>query len=29
MHKRGISEEQIRVMLVDTPRGILDHGSGY
>jgi phosphotriesterase-related protein len=29
MRKRGISEEQIRVMLVDTPRGILDHGSGY
>jgi phosphotriesterase-related protein len=29
MRERGISEEQIQTMLVDTPRRILDHGTGY
>jgi phosphotriesterase-related protein len=29
MRARGISDEQIRTMLVDTPRRILDHGAGY
>jgi phosphotriesterase-related protein len=29
MRARGISEDQINAMLVDTPRRILDHGPGY
>ncbi len=29
MRARGVSEEQIHTMLVDNPRRILDHGSGY
>ena len=29
MRARGISEEQIHTMLVDTPRRILDYGPGY
>ena len=29
MRARGVSEEQITAMLVDTPRRILDHGPGY
>jgi phosphotriesterase-related protein len=29
MRARGISEDQIRIMMVDTPRRILDHGPRY
>lgn len=29
LRARGVSEEQIHTMLVDTPRRILDHGPGY
>ncbi len=29
MRERGITDEQIATMLVDTPRRILDHGAGY
>jgi len=29
MRARGISEEQITAMMVDTPRRLLDHGPGY
>jgi len=29
MRERGVSEEQIQAMLVDTPRRILEHGPGY
>ncbi len=29
LRERGVSEEHIRAMLVDTPRRILDHGPGY
>jgi phosphotriesterase-related protein len=29
MRQRGLSEEQITAMMVDTPRRILDHGPGY
>ena len=29
MRERGISDEQITTMLVDVPRRLLDHGSGY
>jgi phosphotriesterase-related protein len=29
MRERGVSEEQIRTMLVDNPRRILEHGPGY
>ena len=29
MRERGVSDEQIRVMMVDVPRRILDHGPGY
>jgi phosphotriesterase-related protein len=29
MRERGVSEDHIRTMLVDTPRRILDHGPGY
>jgi phosphotriesterase-related protein len=29
LRDRGVSEEQIHIMLVDNPRRILDHGPGY
>jgi phosphotriesterase-related protein len=29
LRERGVSEDQIRTMLVDTPRRILDHGPAY
>jgi len=29
LRERGVSEQHIRAMLVDTPRRILDHGPGY
>ncbi|HAM02019.1 MAG TPA: phosphotriesterase-related protein [Acidimicrobiaceae bacterium] len=29
LRRRGVSEEDVRTMLVDVPRRILDHGSGY
>jgi len=29
MRERGVSEDHIHAMLVDTPRRILDHGPGY
>ena len=29
MRARGVTDEQIHTMLVDNPRRILDHGSGY
>jgi phosphotriesterase-related protein len=29
LRRRGVTEEQITTMLVDNPRAIFTHGSGY